>query len=664
MQYRPLVYPFSALVGQERLKYALLLNAVNPRLHGLLIQGEKGTAKSTAVRALADLLPEIEVVEDCKFNCHPRIPAKMCDDCLNRYRQGSPLPYIRRKVRLVELPISATEDRILGSIDFEYSLRKGQRRLEPGILAQVNRGILYVDEINLLPDALADLLLDVAASGINIIEREGISFKHPAEFLLIGSMNPEEGELRPQLLDRFGLCTTVEGLMDPAQRVLILQRQMAFEQDPLAFIQQWQREQDLLRRKIREAQALLPQVEISPELLYNISELCLASNTAGHRADILMCFTAKTIAALEGRTQVRGEDLSQAAEYVLFHRGRVPLPISSSVPVPTASLSQEESSNLSSHVSVPWAEPDQPDDQYDKDDPEDTPESIFPLGRPYTVRTIEIHRDRKYRRRSGRRSPSKTLIKSGRYVRSTSLRRNNDLAIDATIRSAAPHQPWREKRGGVSIVIEEQDIREKVRERKVGNLLLFIVDASGSMGNVLMTETKGAIISLLLDAYKRRDKVGLVAFRESSAELLLPPTNSIELASKLLEELPTGGKTPLIHGLMTGYQVIKNYLRRDREVLPIMILISDCRPNVPWHEDPYFDYKYNEIGYPRVMEEVLSMARFIQSEGNIQALVIEVDERYDHMSRGRDIAEALGAQYFRIQDLKAKGIVRLLRKGG
>ena len=658
-QYRPIVFPFTALVGQERLRYALLLNAINPRLAGLLIQGEKGTAKSTAVRALADLLPEIEVVKDCVFSCHPYLPNKMCDDCLKRFKDSGSLPIARRKIRIVELPVSATEDRIVGSIDFEYSLKTGSRRLEPGILAYANRGILYVDEINLLPDSLADLLLDAAALGINIIEREGISFKHPAEFILIGSMNPEEGELRPQLLDRFGLCITVDSLPDPIQRLAVIRRQLEFEQGPWAFIQQWQSEQFHLQNRIWQAQTLLPQVEISAELLEMISEICLSNNTAGHRADILMCATAKTIAAFEGRQQVILEDLARAAEYVLLHRGRIPMPVQGGIPVPVPSVSQEDKGS-DTMVPTNLGEQDEAEDQGEKEEPPETPDSIFPLGNPFHIRSIEVHRDRFYRQRYGRRSPSKTLAKSGRYVRSTSVRRNDDLALDATIRTAAPHQSSREKKG-LAIAIETSDIREKVRERKIGNLLLFVVDASGSMGTILMSETKGAIFSLLLDAYKRRDKVGLVAFREDSAEILLPPTNSIELAKKLLEELPTGGKTPLVHGLVTGYQLIKSHLRKESQSLPIMILISDCRPNVPWHETPYYDYRYNEVGYPKVLEEVLSMAQYIQSEGQIKSLVIEVDDRYDHMSKGRDIAEAMGAQYFRIQDLQAKGIVRLLR---
>ena len=340
-------------------------------------------------------------------------------------------------------------------------------------------------------------------------------------------------------------------------------------------------------------------------------------------------------------------------------RGRIPMPVQGGIPVPVPSVSQEDKGS-DTMVPTNLGEQDEAEDQGEKEEPPETPDSIFPMGNPFQIRSIEVHRDRFYRQRYGRRSPSKTLAKSGRYVRSTSVRRNDDLALDATIRTAAPHQSSREKKG-LAIAIETSDIREKVRERKIGNLLLFVVDASGSMGTILMSETKGAIFSLLLDAYKRRDKVGLVAFREDSAEILLPPTNSIELAKKLLEELPTGGKTPLVHGLVTGYQLIKSHLRKESQSLPIMILISDCRPNVPWHETPYYDYRYNEVGYPKVLEEVLSMAQYIQSEGQIKSLVIEVDDRYDHMSKGRDIAEAMGAQYFRIQDLQAKGIVRLLR---
>jgi len=316
------VYPFTAIVGQDLMKKALLLNAINPKLSGVLIRGEKGTAKSTAVRALAQLLPEIEVVADCPFSCDPDDPTAMCEGCRQRLDNGEKLPRLRRKMRVVDLPVSATEDRVVGTLDVEHAIKKGEKRFEPGILALANRGILYVDEVNLLDDHLVDVLLDAAAMGVNIVEREGVSFIHPAQFILIGTMNPEEGELRPQLLDRFGLCVNITGVTDPALRVEIVKRRAAFEDDPAGFLLAWEEEQRKLQEKIVQARLLLPQVYIPEEMLLLIARTAIEMGVDGHRADLVMMKAAKTHAALEGRTQVTEEDIRETAELALIHRMR------------------------------------------------------------------------------------------------------------------------------------------------------------------------------------------------------------------------------------------------------------------------------------------------------------------------------------------------------
>ncbi|SMB91214.1 protoporphyrin IX magnesium-chelatase [Thermanaeromonas toyohensis ToBE] len=316
------VYPFTAIVGQDLMKKALLLNAINPKLSGVLIRGEKGTAKSTAVRALAQLLPEIEVVADCPFSCDPEDPTAMCEGCRQRLDNGEKLPRLRRKMRVVDLPVSATEDRVVGTLDVEHAIKRGEKRFEPGILALANRGILYVDEVNLLDDHLVDVLLDAAAMGVNIVEREGVSFIHPAQFILIGTMNPEEGELRPQLLDRFGLCVNITGVTDPALRVEIVKRRAAFEDDPAGFLLAWEEEQRKLQEKIVQARLLLPQVYIPEEMLLLIARTAIEMGVDGHRADLVMMKAAKTHAALEGRTQVTEEDIRETAELALIHRMR------------------------------------------------------------------------------------------------------------------------------------------------------------------------------------------------------------------------------------------------------------------------------------------------------------------------------------------------------
>lgn len=324
MKKRP-VYPFAALVGQEKMQLALVLNVINPGLSGVLVRGEKGTAKSTAVRALADILPELAVFADDPFQLDPDTEAEIRHEL--RRAAGYPPeetlpPVIRRKVQVVELPVGATEDRVVGTLDLERALKSGEKQVEPGILAQAHRNILYVDEVNLLDDHVVDVLLDSAAMGVNTIEREGISCSHPARFTLVGTMNPEEGELRPQLLDRFGLCVTIGGLNRVEERVAVMERRAAFDLDPQGFIRQWQQESEQLAEKIQAARVLYPQVEAPRELLFNIAETCLEAGVDGHRGDIIMLKCAKTLAALDGRSLAVAEDVRQAAELVLPHRLR------------------------------------------------------------------------------------------------------------------------------------------------------------------------------------------------------------------------------------------------------------------------------------------------------------------------------------------------------
>ncbi len=319
---RAAVYPFTAIVGQEDMKLSLILNVINPALGGVLIKGEKGTAKSTAVRALAELLPAMQVVQGCRFHCSPDDVNQLCDDCTAQLRKDSVLSQETAKMRVVELPVSATEDRVVGTLDIEYAIKCGEKKFEPGILALANRNILYVDEINLLDDHVVDVLLDAAAMGVNTVEREGVSYSHPARFVLVGTMNPEEGDIRPQLLDRFGLSVTVAGEHDPEQRVEVIKRRLAYEQDADAFIARYQEEQEALAAKIIQAGKLLPQVQITDGLLATVARLAVELGVDGHRADITVIKAALTIAAFNGRIQAELEDIKQAARLVLPHRMR------------------------------------------------------------------------------------------------------------------------------------------------------------------------------------------------------------------------------------------------------------------------------------------------------------------------------------------------------
>jgi len=677
--YQRTVYPFTAIIGQDKMKKGLILNAINPRLGGILVRGEKGTAKSTAVRALASLLPEIEVVLGCPYNCDPGDPARLCDLCRARLKAGRRLETTTRRVQVIDLPVSATEDRVVGSLDFEHAIKHGRPRFEPGITARANRGIIYIDEVNLLDDHIVDVLLDASATGINVVEREGISHSHPAQFILVGTMNPEEGELRPQLTDRFGLCVQVEGVMDPKERVEIAKRREAFDADPLGFIARWADQEQQLRERIIAARELLPAVNIPSELMDLAAKLSMEALVAGHRADITMAATARTIAAWHGRAEVTEQDVHEAAELVLLHRMReAPPPPPEQPEEPEEQQEppeqeQEEQEQEQDNTGQPEeelpppqqadTEPEEPDQPQKHDEQEnegeqdrDNPppalpqETIFTVGQPFSVKRITRERDRVLRKGSGRRSRTRTASRAGRYVRSTMQRTNNDLAFDATMRAAAPYQVYR-RREDVAIAIETGDIREKVREKRIGNFLLFVVDASGSMGaQQRMVETKGAILSLLLDAYQKRDKLGMVAFKGNTAEVLLPPTNSVEMGHKLLEELPTGGKTPLSAGLAKAYEVAKAHLYKDPDISPLLIIISDGKGNV-------------SMGSDKPLAEARRVAETICDEERIKTLVIDVEKNgFLTFGLARELAGALGADYYKIDDLKADTLVQAVRQ--
>jgi Mg-chelatase subunit ChlI len=316
----PPIFPFTAIVGQERMKRALILNAVDTRIGGVLIRGERGTAKSTASRALAALLPKVKVVDDCRFGCDPDKPNSWCTECKERFEGKTQIPFHVRPTSFVNLPVSATEDRVVGTLDIEQAIQKGERHFEPGVLASANRGLLYIDEVNLLDDHVVDVLLDSAAMGVNVVEREGISFSHPARFILVGTMNPEEGELRPQLLDRFALSVDIVGIRDARERVMIMERNLAFEQDAEAFRQQWLPKEEELSRQIEQARELVAQVKHTSRDLLSIAALTSSLNVDGHRADLVILKAARAQAAFEGRTKITDHDIALAAELALPHR--------------------------------------------------------------------------------------------------------------------------------------------------------------------------------------------------------------------------------------------------------------------------------------------------------------------------------------------------------
>lgn len=548
-------YPFAAIVGQEDMKLALLLNGINPGIGGVLISGVKGSGKSSASRGLAGLLPPIRANANCAFSC---APGDLCGECGDVQIEEMPTPF-------VSLPLGATEDRVLGSIDLEKAVRRGEKRLDPGLLARANGGILYLDEVNLLPDHLVDILLDVAASGVNRVEREGISVRHPARFILIGTMNPEEGELRPQLLDRFGLSVRAGNIADPAMRSEVVRRAIAFERDPDAFAGQWSAESATLREKIRRARERLPDIVIPDAIAEGISELCCRENVEGLRADIVIRKSAMTLAAWEGRTAAGPEDIARVREFALAHRrGDPPQPPPPPPPNPKERPKERPQEQLEN------SPPPQEDGLRRFD-----PQSEGPIRIPQPEARIR----RSQNAPGGRGGFEQTGSRLGPYVRARMPKgKPSDLALDATLRAAV-------LRGGSKnpdapgISIQPGDIRVKVRKPPLRRLYLFVLDASRSMGARRRMElTKGVLLGLLDEAYQKRDEVGLIVFQGTEARLILPPTRSVRRVQQSVRELPTGGKTPLAQGLRMAGEALLHSRRRHPGILPSVVLVSDGRP--------------------------------------------------------------------------------------
>jgi magnesium chelatase subunit D len=614
-------YPFAALVGQEPLKTALLLNAVYPSIGGVLVRGEKGTAKSTAARALRAILPSLRLVDGCPLRCDPDEPWSDCPHCgatAERRAVEAPVPF-------VDLPLGATEDRVLGTLDFERALREGRRAFQPGLLAAAHRGILYIDEVNLLPDHLVDVLLDAAALGVNTVQREGVSATHPARFLLVGTMNREEGDLRPQLLDRFGLMVEVVGPRDAELRAEVVRRRLAFEADPGAFASRWEPEQEALRRRIIEARERLPQIVVGDGLLGVISRLCCEFEVDGLRADIVMHKAARALAALGGRTEVSGDDIRTAAELVLPHRQR-------RRPFEQPHLDRDRLQESLSRLQTPAEE--------------QNGERVFEPAAPQPVRPITLAPTSDLNPRPhGRRNPTPTRER-GHYVRAVADEKATDVAIDATIRAAV-------LRGGQvdgRPVIERTDLHRRERAGRTGTLILFAVDASGSMAARRRMElVKAAVLGLLQSAYEQRDEVGVIAFRGTQAELLLPPTGSVELAEAALRALPTGGRTPLAHGLALAGDVLRRSRRSRPDVPTLLVLLTDGKANVPLPEisgDPW--------------QQALSQAHALAME-RLPALVLDADAGFVRVGRAPELAQALGAECLPLDGLSAEKLILKVR---
>lgn len=613
-----MTYPFSALVGQDRLRLALILCAVRPDIGGVLIRGEKGTAKSTAVRGLAEVLAAVDA-----------------------------------DARLVELPIGATEDRVVGSIDLQKVLRDGEHAFSPGLLARAHGGVLYVDEVNLLHDHLVDVLLDAAAMGRVHIERDGVSHSHEARFMLVGTMNPEEGELRPQLLDRFGLTVDVYASREVDVRVEVIRRRLSYEADPAGFGDRYAADDAELAGRIAKARAAVSSVLLPDNELRRIAALCAAFDVDGMRADLVVARTAVAHAAWRGVTEVAEEDIRVAAELALPHRRRRD-------PFDDPGLDPQQLDDAMAQAeaesqSEPEPDPDPPGGGVAADSsPEAAPQGDWagtsasqpgtakPSAPPSaTFRTRALVVPGVGEGAPGRRSRARN--RTGTPISATDdAQAGHGVHVFGTLLAAADRRPQAGR-----LQLTPTDVRHAIREGREGNLVIFVVDASGSMAaRDRMSAVSGATLSLLRDAYQRRDKVAVVTFRGAEATLLLPPTSSVHIAGRRLARFDTGGKTPLAQGLLAARDVVLREKARDRARRPLVVVLTDGRAT----------------GGPDPLGRTRTAAGLLVAEGTA-AVVVDCETSYIRLGLAQQLAGQLGAPVVQLAQLRADNLARVVRAG-
>ena len=655
-----MTYPFTAIVGQEEMKLALILNLVDPLIGGVLIMGHRGTGKSTAVRALADLLPPIEVVAGCPYNCDPSDPCSICAANSKRSSHSVPVP-------VVELPLGATEDRVCGTIDIERALASGRKVFDPGLLARANRGFLYIDEVNLLEDHLVDLLLDVAATGRNRVEREGVSIEHPASFVLIGSGNPEEGDLRPQLLDRFGLHTEVVTENYLQNRVDIVERRDAYDLDREEFCDSYAPDQEQLAKRITRARAGLRKVNVPRPILEKIAQVCADLKVDGHRGELTIMRAARALAAFEGRRAVNENDVRRVSAMSLRHRLRrdaldetatseqiaeaVDEVFPSKAPgankeTPAGDESKDEDTDRSAGGQDPTFNP-RPSPSTSrngarpnkKEGP--SPPAIDNKKRDTSLEEQLQPKDhsRKSRSKTRRSAGAKAAIQQlrGRYTRAVTFKEAGArVAVDATLRAMVASAR------ATLTPVSSDALRYKLLKDKQGTLFIFAIDASGSMAANRIARAKSTILRLLRKSYLNRDSVAIVSFHGMHANLDLPPSRSILRARRVLDTLKMGGSTPLGAGLITTIELIN--LVGDKFGETVVLLFTDGRSNVPLRRNGLNLRAQRQL---KIEGEIRELNTSLRKTG-ARVIVVDTQREFESSEETRRLAEILQAQFVRL----------------